>query len=97
MFDESLLMLRGEVGKLLQAGIKFVIFDFSDVPHCDSSGCGEMIGAYTSIRRAGGNIAITAAGDRIRMLWKRIHLEGVFNLFTTIGEAESFLKQNSAI
>lgn len=93
MFDESLLTLRAEVGKMIQSGVKLFVFDFSDVPHCDSSGCGEMIGAYTSIRRAGGNIAIAGAGERVRTLWRRIHLLEVFNLFPTVGEAEAFLLQ----
>lgn len=93
MFDESILALRNEVGRHLNQGIRRFAFDFSDVPHCDSSGCGEMIGAYTSITKAGGFVAIGGATERVQTLWKRIQLLQVFNLFPTLGEAENFLRR----
>jgi anti-anti-sigma factor len=94
-FDESLLSLRQHVGNLLAAGIKRFVMDFSRVPHCDSSGCGEVISAYATVRKAGGAVAFTKPGERVRLLWERIKLTDVFPIFDSVPEAEAFLRSES--
>jgi len=93
IFDESLLALRENVRDLLRAGVKGFIFDFTDVPHCDSSGCGELIGAYTSISKAGGRVAFVHPTARVRVLWERIRLIDIFTIFNTLAEAEAFVRR----
>lgn len=93
MFDESLLSLRDHVAHLLQAGVKRFIFDFSAVPHCDSSGCGEIISAYASIRKVGGGVAFIKPSERVHVLWTRIRLTDVFPIFEGLPEAEAFVRR----
>ncbi|HYR91512.1 MAG TPA: STAS domain-containing protein [Terriglobia bacterium] len=93
MFDESLMALRENVRDLLRAGVKGFVFDFTDVPHCDSSGCGELIGAYSSITKAGGRVAFVNPTARVRALWERIRLIDIFTIFGTMAEAEAFVRR----
>src|SRR3989442_13298721 len=93
IFDESLLALRENVRDLLRAGVKGFVFDFTEVPHCDSSGCGELIGAYTSIHKTGGLTAFVNPTARVRALWERIRLTDIFTIFETLAEAETFVRR----
>jgi anti-anti-sigma factor len=93
VFDESLLTLREHVRELLHTGVKGFVLDFTDVPYCDSSGCGELIGAYTSIHKAGGLIAFVKPTARVRVLWERIRLTDIFKIFDTLAEAETFVRR----
>ena len=93
MFDESLLRLREHVARLLHAGTNRFIFDFSRVPHCDSSGCGEIISAFASIRNAGGGVAFVKPSERVHTLWTRIKLTDVFPIFDDLPQAEMFLRR----
>jgi len=91
VFDESLFSIRPKVRQLLDSGIKAIVFDLSGVPHADSSGCGELIGAYTTIRTAHGRIVFVGLTPRFQQLWERINLAGIFDIFATLQEAENFL------
>ncbi len=91
VFDESLFTVRPKVRQILEAGIRAIVFDLSGVPHADSSGCGEMIGAFTTIRKADGRVAFVGLTPRIRQLWERINLVNIFDVFETLPEAEAFL------
>jgi anti-anti-sigma factor len=91
-FDESLFSLRPKIKELIESGIKSIVFDIHEVPHCDSSGCGEMIGAYTTIRKANANLAFVGLTPRMRVLWERINVIEIFDIFETLPEAEKFLK-----
>jgi len=93
MFDESLLYLRREIQELLKGDLRVFILDLADVPHCDSSGTGEVIGVYTSITKAGGVMAVAGLTERVRVLWSRVKLLEVFNIFETVPEAELFVRQ----
>jgi len=93
MFDESLLSLRHEVRELLKEGVRLFVLDLSEVPHCDSSGTGEAIGAYTSISKAGGIMVVAGLTERVRTLWGRVKLLDVFNVFDSVAEAESFIRR----
>ena len=95
IFDESLFSLRDEIGQLLKSGVSRFIFDVSAVPYCDSSGCGEIIGAYSSIRKAGGTVAVLNPNERIRLLWARIKLADVLSIFDRLEEAEAYVRGNS--
>lgn len=94
IFDESLLTLRAKVRETLQSEVKGFVFDLSEVPHCDSSGCGEIIGAYAAICKAGASVAFVSPSPRVRVLWERIKLTEVFNLFDSLAEAENFVRDS---
>jgi anti-sigma B factor antagonist len=92
VFDESLLFLRREVRELLDEGLRLFVIDLTQVPYCDSSGSGEVIGAYSSITKAAGSLALAGLSDRIRALWTRVKILSVFDTFETATDAGAFLR-----
>jgi anti-anti-sigma factor len=93
IFDPSLLSLRDQISYFLKTGIKRFIFDISAVPYCDSSGCGEIIGAYSSVRKVGGNVAVLNPTERVLLLWTRIKLTDVFAIFERLEDAEKYVSR----
>lgn len=91
-FDPALYTLRPKIRGLLESGIRAIIFDLGEVPHCDSSGCGEMIGAYTTMRKADAAIAFVNLTPKVRLLWERINVTKIFDIFDTVEEARNFLE-----
>src|SRR6202161_1309937 len=47
--------LRDEVRSLIAQGKKKIILNLADVDYLDSSGVGELVGSFTTVRNAGGN------------------------------------------
>ena len=92
IFDESLFLLRRRVRELLDSGVLRYVIDISDVPYLDSSACGEMIGAYSSITKAQGSLAIVNPNPRVLTLWKRIRIIEILNLFDSLDEAVRFVQ-----
>jgi anti-sigma B factor antagonist len=90
VFDESLYKLRPMLRELLDSGTKAIIFELAEVSHCDSSGLGEMIGAYTTIRKHDAAVAFASLTPKVRVLWERINITRVFDIFDTVAEAENF-------
>jgi anti-anti-sigma factor len=94
VFDQTLLALRDEIGAYLDSGVTRFVFDVSAVPHCDSAGCGEMIGIYTNVRKAGGAVAVVNPTERVRTLWSRIKLTDVLPIFDRMDEAEAYVRRS---
>jgi anti-sigma B factor antagonist len=92
LFDPSLFELREQVRKLLQSNIRRFIIDVSEVPHLDSSGCGEVISTHSSIIKAGGALAFVNPTERIRILWTRIRIIDILNIFDNFEGAQAFVR-----
>jgi anti-sigma B factor antagonist len=89
--DGSLVRLREHVLYELQSGIRRFVVDFSEVPHLDSSGCGEVISAHTSILRANGALAFVNPTERVRLLWEWTKISKVLHIFDSLDEARQFV------
>ncbi len=50
--------LREAVHKLVEEGKKKIILNLADVDYIDSSGVGELVGCYTTLRNAGGELKL---------------------------------------
>src|SRR6185369_9575740 len=67
--------------------------DISEVTHLDSSGCGEVISAHTSIHRAKGLLGFVNPTAQVRLLWTHTRLIEVLNIFESIDDAHEFLRR----
>ena len=92
VLDESLFRLREHVQYGLQSGIRRFVIDISEVGHLDSSGCGEMISAHTSVLRAKGSLVFLNPSEFVRLLLIRTKLNQVLNIVDTLDEARDFVK-----
>mgnify|MGYP001313734977 CR=1 FL=1 len=71
----------------LEAGARKMIINFSKVSYLDSSGVGELVGCYTSIKNKGGELRICGLNTRIFGLIKMTSLHSVFEVKDTEDEA----------
>ena len=93
VLDESLFRLREHVLYGLETGIRRFVIDFSEVSHLDSSGCGEVISAYTSISRAKGSLGFVNPTERVRLLWAHTRIAEVLHVFDSLDEARNFVRR----
>ena len=71
----------------LSNGERKIIINFSKVGYLDSSGVGELVGCYTSIKGKGGELRICGMGSKIFSLIKMTSLHSVFEVKDTEEEA----------
>jgi len=71
----------------LESGVRKIIIDFSKVSYLDSSGVGELVGCYTSIKNKGGELRICGMNAKIFGLMKMTSLHSVFEVRDTEAEA----------
>jgi anti-sigma B factor antagonist len=60
--------LRNTIKNLIAGGEKAIVLNLKDVSHLDSSGLGEMVGAYASMSNAGGQIRLLHTQDKAKDL-----------------------------
>ena len=71
----------------LATGARRLIINFSKVTYLDSSGVGELVGCYTSIKGKGGELRICGMNSKIFSLIKMTSLHSVFAVKDTEDEA----------
>jgi anti-sigma B factor antagonist len=87
--------LRDLVQNLAIEGIKKILLNFRDVDYIDSSGLGELVSAFTSIRSQGGELKLLNLTKRVRSLLQITRLLTVFDV--TDDEATSVKSFSQAI
>ena len=92
------LTVSDEPGSLKQAaadavagGAKSVVLDLSKVPYIDSTRLGELIAAHVTVSRQGGRLVIAGATSHISNLLKVAGLEGIFESFASVADAQAAL------
>lgn len=73
--------------KLLDEGKKNIIFDVSAVKFVNSTGVGLLIGGYTTVKNAQGNVLLVGAQERIQSLLVITKLAGVFKMYDNVDDA----------
>lgn len=77
------------VRHFLEQGARKVVINFSKVSYLDSSGVGELVGCYTSVRNHGGDLRICGLNARIANLIRMTSLNTIFAVEDTEEEALS--------
>jgi anti-sigma B factor antagonist len=72
--------LREEVHKLLAEGKKKIVLNLADVNYIDSSGLGELVSSYTSVKNAGGELKLLNLTSKVRDLLVITKLVTVFDV-----------------
>ncbi|MBL0212047.1 MAG: STAS domain-containing protein [Holophagaceae bacterium] len=73
----------------LEQGARKVLINFSKVSYLDSSGVGELVGCYTSVKGKGGELRICGMNSRIFSLITMTSLHSVFEVKDTEEESLS--------
>lgn len=91
VLDASLFRLHEQVLLALEAGSRKFIVDLSGVSYLDSSGCGQVISAHTSVQRAKGSLVFLNPSERIRVLWAHTKLAEVLSICETADQARGLV------
>ncbi len=71
----------------LEQGARKVLINFTKVSYLDSSGVGELVGCYTSVKGKGGELRICGMNSRIFSLITMTSLHSVFDVKDTEEES----------
>ena len=86
---EGAVSLRNSIRGLNDEGKKKILLNLAGVKNIDSSGIGELIDNYTTIRREGGQLKLLNLTDKIQNLLVITKLLTVFDSYDNEAEALS--------
>lgn len=72
--------LRKVVGDLVQEGEKKIVLNLGGVSYIDSSGVGELVGSYTTVRNQGGELKLLNLNKKIHDLLQVTKLYTIFDI-----------------
>jgi len=72
--------LRSVVLQLLDDGYRNVLLNLRDVRHIDSSGVGELMSCYTSVRNQGGHLKLMNLSGHVHNLLQLTKLYTIFEV-----------------
>jgi anti-sigma B factor antagonist len=72
--------LRTMVRDMIERGHRKILLNLGDVDYIDSSGIGELVGAYTSVRSASGELKLVHLTKRVHDLIQITRLFTVFDV-----------------
>ena len=77
---EGSVILRDTVRDLLSKGQKKILLNLGDVNYIDSSGIGELVSAFTSVQRQGGELKLLHLTKKVHDLLQITKLYTVFDV-----------------
>jgi anti-sigma B factor antagonist len=77
---EGSVMLRDQIRDLLGKGEKKILLNLGDVTYIDSSGIGELVSAFTTVRNQGGELKLLNLTKKVHDLLQITKLYTVFDV-----------------
>jgi anti-sigma B factor antagonist len=77
---EGSVQLRDSVRDLLGKGSKQILLNLGDVTYIDSSGIGELVSAFTTVRNQGGDLKLLNLTKKVHDLLQITKLYTVFDV-----------------
>lgn len=81
--------LRKTIRDLIARGHRKILLNLADVDYIDSSGIGEMVSAYTTVRGANGDLKLVYLTKRVHDL---MQITRLFTVFDVQGDEQSALR-----
>ena len=79
---EGSALLRNTIRDLLAERRTRILLNLADITYIDSSGIGELVSAYTSVKRQGGDLKLLHLTKKVHDLLQITRLVTVFEVFT---------------
>jgi anti-sigma B factor antagonist len=93
---EGSVVLRDTIKDLLSKGQKKILLNLGDVSYIDSSGIGELVSAFTSVRNQGGELKLLHLTKKVHDLLQITKLYTVFDVRDDeAGAIAAFSRANS--
>jgi anti-sigma B factor antagonist len=93
---ENTTSFRDMIRELTAGGRKKILLNLADVTYIDSSGIGELIAAYTTVKHQGGAVKLLNLTKRVYDLLHITKIYTVFEVFEDKGTAVSSFSDNTA-
>jgi anti-sigma B factor antagonist len=77
---EGAVVLRDTVKEISSRGEKKILLNLGDVTYIDSSGIGELVAAFTSVKNAGGELKLLNLTKKVHDLLQITKLYTVFDV-----------------
>jgi anti-sigma B factor antagonist len=77
---EGSVVLRDTIRDLIGKGQKKILLNLGDVTYIDSSGIGELVSAFTAVRREGGELKLLNLTKKVHDLLQITKLYTVFDI-----------------
>ncbi len=94
VLGDSAAAFRGAVDKMLREGNHRIVLNFEDVPYADSAGVGAIAVNFSSVRAAGGSLALAGTQKAVRDVLDMTRLSDLIPLFDSEQEAVQSMAQN---
>lgn len=78
MLGDEIHSLRDAVRKLIGEDKKKIILNLADVDYIDSSGVGELVGCFTTVRNAGGELKLLNLSQKVHDV---LHVTKLYTVF----------------
>ena len=79
---EGSALLRKTIRELLDEGRTKIVLNLADVNYIDSSGIGELVTAFTTVKKNGGNLKLLHLTKKVHDLLQLTKLFTVFDVFS---------------
>jgi anti-sigma B factor antagonist len=89
---EGSVTLRDAVRDLLAKGSKKILLNLADISYIDSSGIGELVSAFTSVKNAGGELKLLNLTHKVKDLLQITKLYTVFDVWDDEASAVTSFK-----
>jgi anti-sigma B factor antagonist len=86
-FTQGDMLLKDKINSVVSQGHKQILINLAGVSYVDSAGLGELVGAYTTVARAGGSLKLANLTKKMHDLLTITKLVTVFESFDTEQEA----------
>jgi anti-sigma B factor antagonist len=93
---ENTTSFREIIHKLTAGGRKKILVNLADVTYIDSSGIGELIAAYTTVKHQGGAVKLLNPTKRVYDLLHITRIYSVFEVFDDRSTAMSSFSDSAA-
>ena len=84
--------LRNLVDEVLESGAQKIVMDLNKLKYIDSSGIGELVSCYTTIKNKGGALRLANLNSKIYSLLQLTALVSVFEIYDSVEDAIQSLK-----
>ena len=81
LIGDGIDVLRDSINSAVDKNETKVLLNFAEVPYLDSTGLGEVVRSYTSIKKAGGTVKIVNLTNKVKDLLSVTKLLTVFDTF----------------
>jgi anti-sigma B factor antagonist len=92
LFGEGIDELRQSINAAIKDNEKHLVLNFAGVPYLDSTGLGEVVRSYTTLKKEGGTVKIANLTNKVKDLMMVTKLITVFETFNDENEAINSFK-----